>query len=69
VLEVVLKVLGFVLLEAVNGGCALCARELEGMHRVQLCMLEAVEGEFCLQEVVEVMRCVLLCIRRVDSVC
>ena len=32
---------------------------LEGMRRVQLCMLEAVEGELCLLEVPEVIRCVL----------
>ncbi len=31
---------------------------LEGVCRVLLCMLEAVKGEFSLQEV---MRCVLLC--------
>ena len=30
------------------------------MHRVLLCMLEAVEGELCLLEVPNVMRCVLL---------
>jgi len=29
--------------------------------RMLLCMLEAVEGRFCLLEVPEVMRCVLLC--------
>ncbi len=36
---------------------------LEGMRRVLLCVLEVVEGEFCLLEVLEVtevMRCVLL---------
>jgi len=33
---------------------------LEGMHRVLLCMLEAVEGGLCLLEVPEVMRCVRL---------
>src|SRR6266480_3748928 len=35
---------------------------LEGMRRVLLCMLEAVEGEICLLAVPEVMRCVLLCL-------
>ena len=44
---------------------------LEGMRGVLLCMMEAVEGELCLLEVLEVlqvlevlevMRCVLLCI-------
>ena len=38
---------------------------MEVMHRVLLCMLEAVEGELCLLELLEVpevMRCVLLCI-------
>jgi len=40
---------------------------LEGMPRTLLCMLEAVEGGFCLLEVSEVLqvseviRCVLLC--------
>ena len=40
---------------------------LEGMHRVLLCMLEAVEDRLCLLEVLyglevlEGMRCVLLC--------
>ncbi len=29
---------------------------LEGMRRVLLCMLEAVEGELCLLEVPDVMR-------------
>lgn len=36
----------------------------ELMHRMLLCILEAVECELCLQEpqeVVEVMRCVLFC--------
>ena len=37
---------------------------LEGMRRVQLCMLEVVEGELCLLEVPEVMRCLLLCLGR-----
>ena len=35
------------------------------MHRVLLCMLEAVEGELCLMDVLEVpevIRCVVLCI-------
>ncbi len=32
----------------------------EGLRRVLLCMLEAVEGELCLLEVTEVMRGVLL---------
>ena len=34
----------------------------EGMRRVLLCVLEAVEGELCLLEVPEVMRRVLLCV-------
>src|SRR6266480_6935319 len=33
---------------------------LEGMRRVLLCMLEAVEGEICLLEVLEAMRCIPL---------
>ena len=33
---------------------------LEGMRRVLLCMLEAVEGELCLLEALGVMRRVLL---------
>jgi len=33
---------------------------LEGMRRVLRCMLEVVEGELCLLEVPELMRCVLL---------
>ena len=41
---------------------------LEAMRRVPLCMLEAVEGEFCLLEVLEaphVMCCVLICLPEV----
>ena len=44
---------------------------LEGMRRVLLCMLEAVEGELCLLEVPEVqeaMRSVLLCIQEAVEV-
>ncbi len=36
--------------------------EILDMRRVLLCMLEAVEGELCLLEELEVMRCVLFCI-------
>ena len=41
---------------------------LEGMRRVLLCMLEAVEGEICLLEVLEAMQCVLLCMLAVPEV-
>ena len=33
---------------------------LEGMRRILLCILDAVEGELCLREVLEAMRCVAL---------
>jgi len=45
---------------------------LKSTRRVLICGLEAVEGELCLLEMPEVMRCVLLCIRRlrrVGSIC
>ena len=48
-----------------EAGVVLYALEmLEGMGRVLRCMLEAVEGELCLLEVPEVMRCLLLCLGR-----
>ena len=60
------------MLEAADGGF-FWAEVLEVMRRVLLCMLDAVEGEVCLLEVLEllkvvevlmVFRCVLLCASR-----
>ena len=36
-------------------------RDAEGMRRVLLGMLEAAEGDLCLLELLDVMRCMLLC--------
>src|SRR6266480_4041646 len=50
------------------GRCTLCARDAGGMHRMLLCMLEAVESEVCsleALEVLEVLRRVRLCILEV----
>src|SRR6266480_2105876 len=45
------------------GGWRLCS-----MHRVLLCMLEAVDDGLCLLEVLEVKRSVLLCMLEVPEV-
>ncbi len=43
------------------GGCALCGRDAGGYALWLLCMLEAVEGQLCLLEVLQVPEVNALC--------
>jgi len=63
---------GLYLLGGVGGASgARGAEVLEVMRRMLLSILEAVNGELCLLDELEVMRCMLLCtlLRRVGALC